>query len=54
MNTNQPAASGGRISLRLQARDFSRDWRRYNLVANYVAEYASYFFAHKDRAVYLF
>jgi hypothetical protein len=50
MSTNQPAASTGRISLRLQARDFSRDWRRYNLVANYVAEYASYFFAHKDRA----
>ena len=50
MSTNQPAASAGRISLRLQARDFSRDWRRYNLVANYVAEYASYFFAHKDRA----
>jgi hypothetical protein len=42
--------SGGRIALRLPARDFSRDWRRYNLVANYVAEYASYFFAHKDRA----
>ena len=48
--TPQPAPSGDRITLRLQARDFSRDWRRYNLVANYVAEYASYFFEHKDRA----
>jgi hypothetical protein len=49
-STPQPAPSGGRITLSLPARDFSRDWRRYNLVANYVAEYASYFFAHKDRA----
>jgi hypothetical protein len=50
MSTTQHANGGGRISLRLQARDFSLDWRRYNLVANYVAEYASYFFEHKDRA----
>jgi hypothetical protein len=49
-STTEPAPSGGRITLRLQARDFSRDWRRYNLVANYVAEYSSYFFEHKDRA----
>jgi len=40
----------GRISLTLPARDFSLDWRRYNLVANYIAEYASYFYEHKDRA----
>lgn len=46
----EPAPSAGRITVRLQARDFSRDWRRYNLVANYVAEYSSYFFEHKDRA----
>jgi hypothetical protein len=39
-----------RIAITLPARDFIRDWRRYNLVANYVAEYASYFFEHKDRA----
>jgi hypothetical protein len=42
--------AGGSVALRLPARDFSRDWRRFNLVANYVAEYASYFFSHKDRA----
>ena len=41
---------GGRIALTLPARDFARDWRRYNLVANYIAEYASYFFEHRDRA----
>lgn len=45
-----PVSSAVRISLRLRTRDFSRDWRRYNLVANYVAEYSSYFFEHKDRA----
>jgi hypothetical protein len=46
------AASGAarRITLSLPARDFTKDWRRYNLVANYVAEYASYFFEHRDRA----
>ncbi len=49
-STIPAAASAHRIALRVPARDFSRDWRRYNLVANYVAEYASYFFAHKDRA----
>jgi len=50
ISTTETAPSRGRITLRLQARDFSRDWRRYNLVANYVAEYTSYFFEHKDRA----
>ncbi len=50
MSGEPPTASARRIALRVPARDFSRDWRRYNLVANYVAEYASYFFAHKDRA----
>jgi hypothetical protein len=49
-STPQPAPSSGRITLSLPARDFSRDWRRYNLVANYIAEYASYFFEHRDRA----
>jgi hypothetical protein len=51
MSGETPAApTARRIALRLPARDFSRDWRRYNLVANYIAEYASYFFPHKDRA----
>jgi len=44
------AAARARIAVTLPARDFSRDWRRYNLVANYIAEYASAFFDHKDRA----
>jgi hypothetical protein len=41
---------GRRIGLTLPARDFAADWRRYNLVANYIAEYVSYFFEHRDRA----
>jgi hypothetical protein len=39
-----------RIAMTLPARDFVSDWRRYNLVANYIAEYVSYFFEHRDRA----
>jgi hypothetical protein len=51
MNANRGTPkSGSRIAVTLPARDFASDWRRYNLVANYVAEYASYFFAHRDRA----
>jgi hypothetical protein len=41
---------GSRIAVTLPARDFIADWRRYNLVANYIAEYVSYFFEHRDRA----
>jgi hypothetical protein len=39
-----------RIAMTLAARDFVSDWRRYNLVANYIAEYVSYFFENRDRA----
>jgi hypothetical protein len=39
-----------KIALMLLAKDFVSDWRRFNLVANYIAEYASYFFEHRDRA----
>jgi len=39
-----------KIALMLPAKDFASDWRRFNLVANYIAEYASYFFEHRDRA----
>jgi len=39
-----------KIALMLLAKDFVLDWRRFNLVANYIAEYASYFFEHRDRA----
>jgi hypothetical protein len=38
------------IRLDLPVRDFALDWRRCNLVANYIAEYASYYFDQKDRA----
>jgi hypothetical protein len=44
------SASPGHIEVAVPARDFSLDWRRFNLVANYIAEYASYFFEHKDSA----
>ena len=43
---------GGRqlARLSLPANDFRLDWRRYSLVANYLAEYSAYFFEQKDRA----
>jgi hypothetical protein len=50
MNEKDDAASERRIAVMLRAKDFASDWRRYNLVANYLAEYASYFFEHRDRA----
>ena len=43
-------SDGRKIAVTLPAKDFASDWRRYNLVANFIAEYASYFFAHRDRA----
>ena len=51
MNGKSSIPNGGsRIAVTLRAKDFADDWRRYNLVANYIAEYASYFFEHRDRA----
>ena len=50
MNGTGGIPDGSRIAVTLPARDFSSDWRRYNLVANYLAEYVSYFFEHRDRA----
>jgi hypothetical protein len=38
------------IRLNLPVHDFMLDWRRCNLVANYIAEYVSYYFEQKDRA----
>ena len=38
------------MRLLLRVNDFVLDWRRYNLVSNYMAEYSSYFFEQKDRA----
>jgi hypothetical protein len=50
MNGKSAMVDGSRIAVTLPARDFISDWRRYNLVANYIAEYVSYFFEHRDRA----
>jgi hypothetical protein len=36
--------------LTLPARDLQLDWRRFSLVANYLAEYSAYHFEQKDRA----
>jgi hypothetical protein len=36
--------------LTLPALDLQLDWRRFNLVANYLAEYSAYHFEQKDRA----
>ena len=38
------------IRLNLPVHDFTLDLRRCNLVANYIAEYVSYYFEQKDRA----
>jgi hypothetical protein len=36
--------------LTLPANDLRLDWRRFSLVANYLAEYSAYHFEQKDRA----
>jgi hypothetical protein len=43
---------GGLLLARLivPANDFQLDWRRFSLVANYLAEYSAYHFEQKDRA----
>lgn len=38
------------ITVKQPVRDFQLDWRRYNLVSNYFAEYSSFLFEQKDRA----
>jgi hypothetical protein len=38
------------LALKQPVRDFQLDWRRYNLISNYFAEYSSYLFEQKDRA----
>jgi hypothetical protein len=49
---DQPEDKNALSHLRLvvPVKDFSLDWRRYNLVANYLAEYSAYHFEHKDKA----
>lgn len=43
-------AASPQIRLTMPVNDFLLDWRRYNLVSNYIAEYSAYYFMHKDRA----
>jgi hypothetical protein len=38
------------LQLTVPVKDFSLDWRRYNLISNYLAEYSAYQFEHKDKA----
>jgi hypothetical protein len=51
-NFNRPDTEDALSHLRLvvPVKDFVLDWRRYNLVSNYVAEYSAYYFEHKDKA----
>jgi hypothetical protein len=46
----KPEAGVTHLALKQPVRDFQLDWRRYNLVSNYFAEYSSYLFEQKDRA----
>ncbi|MBN1796981.1 MAG: hypothetical protein JW822_00270 [Spirochaetales bacterium] len=43
-------AGNTHLALKQPVRDFQLDWRRYNLISNYFAEYCSYLFEQKDRA----
>jgi hypothetical protein len=38
------------LQLTVPVKDFTLDWRRYNLISNYIAEYSAYQFEHKDKA----
>jgi hypothetical protein len=38
------------FELTLQARDFQTEWKRCNMLANYIAEYVAYQFAQQERA----
>lgn len=51
-NFNLPESGDVLFHMRIvmPAADFMLDWRRYNLVANYIAEYSSYHFEQKDKA----
>ena len=44
------SASELAFELTLQAHDFYAEWKRCNMVANYVSEYASYQFPQRERA----
>ena len=51
-NYGRTEAAGAATHIRvvIPVNDFTADWRRYNLVSNYLAEYSAYQFAQKDRA----
>ncbi len=49
-NSFEPKTGVTHIALKQPVRDFQLDWRRYNLISNYFAEYSSYLFEQKDRA----
>jgi hypothetical protein len=49
-NTPELGKAVSLLRLTVPVKDFSSDWRRYNLVANYLAEYSAYRFQHKDKA----
>ena len=46
----KPQAGVTHLVLKQPIRDFQLDWRRYNLISNYFAEYCSYLFEQKDKA----
>ncbi len=46
----KPETGVTHLTIKQPVRDFQLDWRRYNLVSNYFAEYGSYLFEQKDRA----
>jgi hypothetical protein len=46
----KPEAGVTHLAIKQPVRDFQIDWRRYNLVSNYFAEYSSYLFEQKDKA----
>ncbi len=46
----KPGTAVTHLAVKQPVRDFQLDWRRYNLVSNYFAEYSSYLFEQKDRA----
>jgi hypothetical protein len=49
-NKFKPESGITHLAVKQPVRDFQLDWRRYNLVSNYFAEYGSYLFEQKDRA----
>ena len=49
-NLSEDKGAPSHLQLIVPVKDFTLDWRRYNLVSNYIAEYSAYQFEHKDKA----